>query len=75
MIFKTESGSYYEVEDQRLRRLCGPPAKHRASDGEWREFEAILKLEVGSGAVFVWPDRGDGVIRTLITNMVIEVSE
>lgn len=58
MLFITETGSTYEVDqaDKRIRRLSGVdnPTPRVGKDGEWRSYESITGLEVGSQAIILW---------------------
>lgn len=73
--FKTETGSTYEVQEGRFRRLEGAQeARHRASGGEWLPYAFHTPLEAGRGVRFVLEGPGeDGAIRTLVTSRVEEV--
>ena len=73
--FKTETGSTYEIQEGRFRRLEGPQeARHRASGGEWLPYAFHTPLEPGRGVRFVLEGlREDGAIRTLVTSHVVEV--
>jgi hypothetical protein len=58
MMFVTKSGSTYEVDqvDKRVRRLNGvdQPTPRMGKDGEWRSYEDIMGLQVGSSVVIMW---------------------
>lgn len=58
MIFKTRSGSTYEVdyENKRCRRLHGvsPTTERTGPDGEWRQYEAFMCMGVGYRAFIEW---------------------
>ena len=43
MLLKTETGSWYELEGLRIRRLTGShlPTERQAADGAWQEAETI----------------------------------
>lgn len=59
MIFITESGSTYEVDEvlKKVRRLRGQadPTPRQGSDGNWREFDSISPVLVGQPVLIVWP--------------------
>jgi hypothetical protein len=59
MKFETVSGSTYEVDQEakRIRRLSGtrPAQPRQGNDGEWKDYEALSPIEVGSCLVIAWP--------------------
>lgn len=58
MIFITETGSTYEVDEaqKRVRRLSGnkAPTARQGYDREWRSYEACTPIEVGRCVTFCW---------------------
>jgi hypothetical protein len=58
MIFKTKTGSVYEVdaEANKIRRLQGKnaPTSRQGQDGDWKQYEYISPPKVGSGVTIVW---------------------
>jgi hypothetical protein len=78
MIFKTESGSTYEVdqENKRVRRLYGAtvPTKLQSADGEWKEYAYMNDVIVGRYVVFLWKEPVEGfAVPTTRTNVVVEI--
>lgn len=59
MIFITQSGSTYEVnqEQKMVRRLNGKgdATPRQGKDGEWRPFKVMTPVLVGQSVAFVWP--------------------
>lgn len=74
MIFTTQSGSTYEVDDvqQRIRRLNGlrESTTRQGTDGAWRQYESISTIEAGNPVLIQW----EGVKCTL-TSAVVDVVE
>lgn len=64
MIFVT-SNSTYEVEHDlsRIRRLVGSsnPTPRQGKDGEWRTYEAISPIEIGTIVLIVWSTTGSKI--------------
>jgi hypothetical protein len=62
MIFKTQSGSTYEVysANKRIRRLYGKlsPTPYQPADGEWKAYESISSIERGKGVLIIWSFEG-----------------
>jgi hypothetical protein len=60
MIFKTASGSAYELdaEAKRIRRVEGAVSatRRQGQDGSWREYREVSVVMPGYGVVIVWPD-------------------
>jgi hypothetical protein len=58
MVFKTESGSAYEVdaEGKRIRRLHGvlDPTSRQGTDGTWKTYEDLTDIEVGRPVLIMW---------------------
>ncbi len=57
MIFTTETGSVYEVDEtnRRIRRLTGAgKPTERVGDG-WREY-ASIGVTVGEESMIIWPE-------------------
>lgn len=54
MIFRTETGSKYELDTKRhrIRRLHGthPPTANQGPDGEWRDYVILADPEGGNPA-------------------------
>ena len=58
MIFTTFTKSIYEIDrdNKRIRRLTGAkPATERQGDGEWRPYQLVSLIEVGSEVFIEWP--------------------
>lgn len=79
MIFKTFTGSLYEVDhgEMRVRRIGGekPPTARQGEDGEWTMIEEISPIEVGKSVIFVWKMEADNGLITLKTTVTSEVTE
>jgi len=58
MLFRTESGSSYEVslKEKKIRRLSGinDPTSRQGSDGEWKEYFSISNPVIGKGLWIAW---------------------
>ena len=58
MIFKTRTGSCYEVdrEASKIRRLSGKndPTSRQGQDGEWKPYEYLAPIVIGQGATIIW---------------------
>lgn len=73
MIYKTRSGSVYQVdpEGMRVRRVTGEkePTPRQGPDGEWKEYKSTSVVE---GCLwFDWTGRGNGTL----TSQVVETIE
>jgi hypothetical protein len=83
MIFRTQSGSWYEVEDRRMRRLtnCTTPrlATNAPHSGVWAPIEGHSEIQIGQSALFYWKtvvgDDGRWRIESTITSPVVEILE
>lgn len=71
MIFKTESGSTYEVDEiaKNFRRLTGALSRHIHLNGQWQAY-VELQCRVGRPALVQFL----GESRTLVTTRVTEMS-
>jgi len=58
MIFKTATGSTYEIDEtnKRVRRLSGVKAAtaRQGKDGDWRPYVDITEVKVGSPVMIFW---------------------
>jgi hypothetical protein len=74
MVFRTESGSIYELDraGEQVRRLEGQknPTPRQGPDGEWKKFSSCSEVRVGHPVLIQW---GPGSKHTL-TSMVISVN-
>lgn len=81
MIFRTASGSRYEVDYDKkmIRRLAGTadPTARQGKDGEWKEYADISDIEVGKGVAILWgndvsllPGSPEGAMKTTFTSNV-----
>ena len=72
MIYKTESGSVYQVDEagKRVRRLSGTnaPTQRQGADGEWKEFVSVdvLVTAIGRRLWIDWTGFGNGTITSPI---------
>lgn len=75
--YKTQSGSWYEVDEERklIRRLSGPgnPTVRVGEDGVWKAYEQLTVSM--SGLVIVWSITPEGVYQTTITSALVEESK
>ena len=75
--FTTETGSVYEVDEERrrIRRLSGThePTVNQGEDGEWQSYLKTSPIKKGQGVLIVWRIDGNNVRRTF-TSEVTEVS-
>jgi hypothetical protein len=75
MIFKTLSGSSYELDaaHQRVRRLSGPkdPQPRQGADGEWKAYVVIMRLS--DGLFFDWNGYGNGTLTSPISDVTWEM--
>lgn len=76
MIFRTETNSRYEIDlvTRKMRRLVGfnEPTANQGADGEWKSYERISEIKLGSPVVIVW-SVGEEIIRRTITSTVIHI--
>ena len=74
MIYKTETGSLYQVdeENKRVRRIEGvkAPTPRQGKDGEWKEYKVFQRLSDGC-LWFDWTGLGNGTV----TSRVVEERE
>ena len=70
MIFRTEHGSVYEVDEvcRNIRRLSGARPPKKGVDGEWQPY-VELQCSIGRPALVQF--QGDS--RTMITTRVTEI--
>ena len=80
MIFRTTTGSVYEIDRQanRVRRMAGvkDPTPRQGPDGEWKTFVDCMGVYVGSQALFIWEEvEKDGVpiMKTTATSPIVEI--
>jgi hypothetical protein len=78
--FRTESGSEYEVDEdrRRIRRLSGnhEPTFNQGADHEWQSYLKTSPIREGEPVLIVWrwsPD-GSRLLRTL-TSRITEIRE
>ena len=71
---RTQSGSVYEIDDCRVRRLSGErdPTPRQGPDGEWRTCMGISGPEVGWPMTFMW-SVDENVIKATMTSPVVSV--
>lgn len=81
-IFKTATGSVYEVRDLRARRLIGvtDPTRRIGMDGAWRKLESEPKIVVGLGVLLEWapgivPAAVPGAKPATLTSPVVDIVE
>lgn len=56
MIFETETGSIYEVDGLRVRRLDGKGSPTPRIGEGWKEIKDHGPIKVGGHVLLVWPD-------------------
>jgi hypothetical protein len=73
MLYKTRSGSVYQVdhEGKRVRRMIGEaaPTPHQGKDGDWKSFQDLTTLP--DGRLWFWWGSGE----TTFTSPVLETIE
>lgn len=73
--FKTETGSYYELdtENRRVRRLLGnePGTARQAPDGEWQTYHAINNIRLGCSVLFIWDEFGKATVTSPVRTYTI----
>lgn len=76
MIYKTESGSVYQVDakGKRVRRLTGvkEPTPRQGQDGEWKTFYDMRTDLFPGRLFFIWNNLGQGTHTSLIVETVEE---
>lgn len=73
-VFKTESGSTYELKRDVIRRVNEEHPK--PLDGLWRELSAPVYLTVGEGAIVLMEASDGGLVPdSFVTSRVTEVTE
>jgi hypothetical protein len=82
MIFTTESGSVYEVVDNKVRRLSGDknPTPRIGTDGEWKKALSVSEPTVGLPVFITWendiqPAPIFGTIPATLTSKVISINK
>lgn len=80
MIFRTISGSSYEVdqEKKKIRRLYGklPSTARQGQDGEWKSFADLSELTIGRPVIIVWAYDCDSlgpVAKSTMTSLLAEI--
>jgi len=88
MIFHTETGSIYEIDqaNKQVRRLTGKndPTPRQNKDEQWRKFSAHSPVIKGENVVFFWGDETNllpetkaaglnSAIPATITSLVVEI--
>lgn len=80
MIFRTVTGSCYQVDGLRVRRVSGlkEPTARFGCDDEWRTLEYAPRVRVGSSVLFVWapgitPEPAPGTDAGTLTSPVVEI--
>lgn len=81
MIFRTISGSSYEIdqENKKVRRLYGklPSTDRQGQDGEWKSYKDLSDLTIGKPVVIVWDyateDSGDILAKSTVTSLLLEI--
>jgi hypothetical protein len=59
MMFRTSSGSTYEIDEPRKRICCircTSLESVRTGNGVWKPYTAISTVRVGQPVVIIWPD-------------------
>jgi hypothetical protein len=73
MIFKTISGSTYELDqpNKRIRRLNGTedPTPRQGADGEWKTFNNCTDVREGNSVLIQWEGE-----RCTVTSIVKSIS-
>ncbi len=84
MIFRTHSGSTYEIDHpgSRIRRLVGRAEKtlRQTQDGVWQPFVSVSEVRVGLPVFIKWPDGTlpaprEGCTPGTMTSFVEEITE
>lgn len=80
MIVETESGSRYEIDGLRARRLFGKkdPTARLGEDGAWRDLEQEPVVRLGLPLVLLWtsaiqPAAAEGCVPGTITSRVVKI--
>lgn len=77
MIYKTETGSVYQVDEpgKRVRRLSGTaaPTPRQGQDGEWKTYASVevLNTSIGRQLWVDWTGAGNGTL----TSPIVEETE
>ena len=73
--FKTRSGSLYQLDGKRIRRLVGTtePTARQGIDGTWRDFLYATELRVGAPLLVCWEVVED-VHRSTLTSPVESIA-
>ena len=80
MIFQTESGSIYEInnEAKQIRRLANTnntlPTDRQGKDEEWKNYYELFPnpIMVGSGVVIVW---SKDLVKATTTSAIVKIIE
>lgn len=80
MIFRTESGSYYQIEGLKARRVSGltVPTARLGHDRTWRALREAPVVLVGTSVLFQWadgitPPAVEGATPATLTSPVVEI--
>lgn len=77
MMFTTESGSVYEVDEDapRMRRLSGKnkPTAYQGEDNTWRTYVDMTTVKLGESVMVVWEVTEPGMARTTLTTHVTSI--
>ena len=78
MMFRTISGSTYEVDPQnkKIRRLYGklPSTDRQGLDGDWKTYHDLSRIVVGQPVIIVWEMAGD-IAKSTVTSLIKEIVE
>ena len=79
MIFKTVTGSLYEIDqkNKKFRRLSGilDPTLRVGKDGQWKEYGSLLPNvpTLDSVLMIVWRVTDEGVWQTTVTSPIEQI--
>jgi len=74
MKFKTVTGSIYEVDGMRVRRLTGAkdPTPRQGEDGEWKDCLEMSNISIGQSVIFGWRLE-EGLLKSTATSYVVAI--
>ena len=74
MKFKTVSGSFYEVDGGKVRRLMGSgdPTPGQGLDGDWMDCLEMSPITIGRPVVFGWRFE-EGILKSTMTSYVFAI--
>ena len=76
IVFHTESGSVYEVDEQkkRLRKIGKTTTDRLSNDGKWKNYHNLDLTDAGN-LIIVWNITDEGIHQSTITSRIVKSPE